>query len=123
MPEQHNPQQDRLDVIEEFLNTQVERRSRGVMENHAQTIIVFVILGVLSWVGYSIMQTAKEINTTNTSIAVMKADMSYMKNALDQASQRYVTLIEYNLGTTEIHKDLAEIRGKLDQIEKRCCVK
>jgi predicted negative regulator of RcsB-dependent stress response len=109
---------ERIEHLEHFVETQVERRKSGVMENHAQTIIVFVILGVLSWVGYSIMETSKEVTQTNTSIAVMKSDMQHMKNTLDQAASRYVTLVEYNISKNELNKDLAELKARVTHIEQ-----
>lgn len=109
---------DRLEYLENFVETQMERRKTSVMENHAQTLIVFVILGVLSWVGYSIIQTGKEVSTTNTSIAVMKSDMSHMKQVLDQAATRYVTNLEFSISSKETQKDIAEIKARVTHVEQ-----
>lgn len=93
------------------------------METHAQTIIVFVILAILSWVGFSILQTGKEIAVTNTSIAVMKTDMAYLKNSLEQSNSKYVTTLEYTVAKNEIQKDILELKAQILQLEKELQLK
>lgn len=109
---------DRLTDIEHAINTQLERRKTGIMERHAQTIIVFIILAVLSWVGYSILQTSREISLTNISIAVMQADLAHMKTTLDKAASNYVTNVEYTITKNETAKDILELKTRLLALEK-----
>lgn len=116
---EHNPNtEDRLTELEQAITNRLERRKVGIMERHAQTIIVFVILAVLSWVGYSILETGRDINVTNTSIAVMQTDMAHMKETLDTAASQYISKVEYTITKNEITKDILEIKTRLLQLEK-----
>lgn len=108
----------KLERIEEVLATHLERRKDTMLENHAQTVIVFVILGVLSWVGYSILQTGDKIAQTNISIEVLKNDVSYMKAALDKTASSYVQLNEYNISTGQLRNDISETKARVRLLEQ-----
>lgn len=108
---------NKIDRIEEILANQLAGRSKTMLENHAQTVIVFVILGVLSWVGYSILQNSKMLNQTNVSMEVMKNDINYMKTSLDKASSNYVSKNEFRISAHQLQKDLAETKARLRLLE------
>ena len=112
--------EDRIDELEHRITEHLDkdRRKTGVMENHAQTIIVFVILAVLSWVGYSILETSKEFSVMSTSIAVMKTDMSHMKQTLDKAANNYVTKVEYSISTLKMGDDIDDLKKRVEKIEE-----
>ena len=113
-----SPEEIKIDRIEEILASHIERRSETMLENHAQTVIVFVILGVLSWVGYSILQTGEKIAQTNVSIEVLKNDVSYMKTALDKAASNHVSKNEFNIQTGQMQNDLADTKARLRLLEQ-----
>lgn len=112
------PEDIKLARIEEILASHIERRNDTMLENHAQTIVVFVILAVLSWVGYSILQQTIVSNKTNVSLEVLKNDVSYMKAALDKASSTHVHKNEFNVATNEMQKDIADNKARLRLIER-----
>lgn len=103
--------------IEEAVQNHLNRRKTGVMETHAQTIIVFVILAILSWVGYSIIQTGKDFSVMNTSIAVMQSDMSHMKETLDRAANNYVTKVEYTVSITKLEDEVSNLKKRVNELE------
>ena len=103
--------------LEEMVADHIERRKTGVMENHAQTIIVFVILAILSWVGYSIIQTGKDFSVMNTSLAVMKSDMTHMKETLDRAANNYVTKVEYSVAKSKMEGEIENLKKRVTALE------
>lgn len=110
--------EDKLERVEKILASQVERRNNTMLENHAQTVIVFVILGVLSWVGYSILQTADKIAEQNVSMQVMKNDVQYMKEAFDKASSSHVDETEFRLYTEQLRNELSDTKARVRILEK-----
>ena len=107
-----------MERVEEILATHVERRNTTMLENHAQTIIVFVILAVLSWVGYSILETGKSINDTNVSIEVLKVDVKYMKTALDKAASTHVNINEFRISTHALQKEVSDSKARIRLLEQ-----
>ena len=110
---------DRMERVEEILAAHVERRNTTMLENHAQTVIVFVILAVLSWVGYSILETGKSINDTNVSIEVLKNDVKYMKTALDKAASSHVHISEFRISTNALQKEVSDSKARIRLLEQR----
>ncbi len=108
----------KIERIEDILATHLERRKDTMLENHAQTVIVFVILGVLSWVGYSILQTGEQIAKQNVSMEVMKNDISYMKTALDKASSTHVNQTEFQISTEQLRKEVSDTKARLRLLEQ-----
>ena len=108
----------KIERIEDILATHLERRKDTMLENHAQTVNVFVILGVLSWVGYSILQTGEQIAKQNVSMEVMKNDISYMKTALDKASSTHVNQTEFQISTEQLRKEVSDTKARLRLLEQ-----
>lgn len=101
----------RIAAVEQLLITTTERQNSSMLEKHAQTVIVFVILGVLSWVGYSMLKA-------NVSIEVLKNDMTYMKNSIDKVTNNYVTTIEFH-NTAAAHKqNLIGLESRVRTLEE-----
>lgn len=115
--ENKTPENKRVERIEEILSSQLERRNANMLENHAQTIVVFVILAVLSWVGYSILLQTDVSNKTNVTLEVLKNDVAYMKEALDKASNTLVSKNEFSVSNSQMQKDIADNRARLRLIE------
>lgn len=101
---------ERLARIEALLNSQKAGRKKTMLETHAQTIVVFVLLGVMSWVGYSVLET-------NVSIEVLKNDVSHMKEALDKATSTHVNINEYLIAKENMQKDLSDTKARLRVLE------
>jgi predicted negative regulator of RcsB-dependent stress response len=116
---EHDLQKDSIEQLAQVLADGLDRRKTTVMENHAQTIIVFVILAVLSWVGYSILQTGKEFTNTNIAIGIIKNDMAHMKTTLDKAASNYVTITEYRITNNAMQTDIAEVKAQVKQLESK----
>jgi len=115
--DQLNRELDSIERLAQVLTEGLDRRKSSVMENHAQTIIVFVILAILSWVGYSILETGREFQATNVSIGVIKNDMAHMKTTLDKAATNYVTTTEYRITTNAMQADIAEVKARMGHLE------
>ena len=115
--ENKTPENKRIERIEEILSSQLERRNANMLENHAQTIVVFVILAVLSWVGYSILLQTDVSNKTNVTLEVLKNDVAYMKEAIDKASNTLVSKNEFSASNSQMQKDIADNRARLRLIE------
>lgn len=102
----------KLERVEEILANRLERRTTSMLENHFQTLIVFIILGVMSWVGYS-------INQTNVSVEVLKNDVSYMKAALDKASSTHVNINEYIIAKEAMQKEVSDAKARIRLLEQK----
>ncbi len=110
-------EETKIERIEEILAGHLERRNDTMLENHAQTVIVFVILAVLSWVGYSILLQTETSNKTNISLEVLKNDVSYMKAALDKASSTHVNITEFRIANASVQKELADTKARVRLLE------
>ena len=110
---------DRMNRVEEILANQLERRAGTMLENHTQTVIVFVILAVLSWVGYSILESGKSVNDLSVSIEVLKTDVKYMKTALDKASSNHVNINEFRISTNALQKEVSDSKARIRLLEQR----
>ena len=111
--------EEKLSRVEEILANQIERRNDTMLENHAQTVIVFVILGVLSWVGYSILQTGDKIAEQNVSMEILKNDVKYMKSALDKAASNHVSNTEFRVYSEQLRKELSDTKARVRLLEKK----
>lgn len=110
--------EEKVKRVEEILANQIERRNDTMLENHAQTVIVFVILGVLSWVGYSILQTGDKIAAQNVSMEVLKNDVGYLKSAFDKASSSHVNKTEFQIYTKQLQKEVSDTKARLRILER-----
>jgi len=106
-----------IDRIEEILASNLERRKVGMFENHAQTVVVFVMLGVLSWVGYSILEADKTTHKTNISLEVLKNDVSHIKSVVDKAASTYLPISEFTISVRQLQKDIAETKARVNILE------
>lgn len=102
---------ERLCRIEALLNNHSKGRQKTMLETHAQTIVVFILLGVMSWVGYSVLET-------NVSMEVLKNDVSHMKESLDKATSTHVNINEYRISKENMQKDLSDTKARLRLLEQ-----
>lgn len=78
---------------------------RDLTENHVQTIISFIVLCTLAWVGTTVMKNTELLSSLKTDIAVIKA-----KDEMSRAN-------EYD--KQDAKADLAYRDAKIDTIEDR----
>jgi hypothetical protein len=108
-----------IDRIEAILANNLERRRANMFENHAQTVVVFVMLGVLSWVGYSILQADDDRHKTNITLEVLKNDVSYIKAVVDKAASMYVPKTEFAISIEQITEDMKETKDRVSVLEQK----
>lgn len=118
-----------LEKIHTLLEKKIEKRSNTVMENHAQTIVVFLILCLLGWVGYSILELTSKSEATNlvltqqlaetkSDIKILSHDMQYLRSTMDKAASNHVTVAEFVATRDNCRKDLDSIDRRIKDLEK-----
>lgn len=108
-----------IDRIEEILANNLERRKVSMLENHTQTVVVFVILCVLSWVGYSILESDKTAHKTSVSLEVLRNDVSHIKAVVDKAASTYVPKTEFAISINQLNKDISETKMRVGVLEQK----
>lgn len=81
-----------------------ERRESNIIENHVQTIISFIVLCTLGWVGTTVQKNTALLSDLKTDVAIMKAkDEITMANEYGKqdANEERMSRLEYENRTVE----------------------
>lgn len=90
----------------------VEKPNGSVMERHAQTIIVVIITGLLSWVGYSVADM-------KTTVAEMKIQMSYLQTQMQAGVDDRFRGTDWRREKERLDERAAGYAQRITDLEKR----
>lgn len=88
-----------------------ERRfgeQRSALERHAQTVILAIIVGLMSWVGVSITQTRETMVRLEERVGALSTLVDELRRSANGAYTR-----------AEADRDFGRITGRVDDIERR----
>lgn len=103
-----------------FTNT--ERRKQGAMERHIQSIILFLILGILGWVGVTLLtlrDSSVELKTQISGVEGKIIELKSQYTALNGRFDSYPTRIEVQSrfdAEASKHEDMGR---RIDALERR----
>ena len=102
----------------------VNRRSPGnTLERHASTIGIAIIIGLLLWVGNSILSQSEKQSKMSGDIRVMAKEINYLNTMITAATNNrytsYDAARDKEIRSRQIESDKAEYNRRFEGIEKR----
>ena len=101
-------------------NIPLERRRNNmnfILENHVQTAIVMMILGVLGWVGFKVTEQTESTAATKIQIEYMQRDIGEIKGKLEDAVTDRWTRGEQIKFAESINSRMSKVESRVSSLE------
>ncbi|SFB80553.1 hypothetical protein SAMN05660443_0239 [Marinospirillum celere] len=88
---------------------------KSATERHIQTVAVFIITGVLGWVGFSLNSLIEHQARVDERISYMTSQIIHLQEQLsNQISRR-----ELDSELSHIHREIQRLDNRVEQLERR----
>ncbi len=114
MADEHAPEDFHVD---RRVPTYVEHRS--AIEKHVQTILAFIIAGLITWVGLSVTVSRESVARLEVQTTYLQMQMSEMQSDMKQSMNKGVTKEEMDDRFSVCQSRLTELEHRMLEVEKQ----